>query len=369
MDKRPLLARGGQRGARATRGSRASSPTASASSSAAASAGSTRRWIGTRCSRSAAGAASRRSSSANLLPDSASGYDRDRARPQGPELRGRLRVRDRLARDRRGRAPDPLAARPTQSSPAAPRAASTRSSWAASAPCAGSRRATTSRGEASRPFDANRDGFVLGEGAAILVLEELEHAQARGATIYAEVVGYGASTDAYHMIAARPRGRGRRGDDERARSRDAGIEPDRRRLHQRPRHGTPLGDLAETKAIKRVFGEHAYELPISSTKSMIGHLLRRARARSRRSSACSRSATAIVPPTINLRRARPGLRPRLRPERGARSSTCASRSRTRWASAATTAAFCSAAFRPRSGFCKVLWFCRSAAGSSCHTDS
>ena len=150
---------------------------------------------------------------------------------------------------------------------------------------------------ASRPFSASRDGFIMGEGAGCLILEELEHAKARGAKIYAEMVGEGMSADAYHITASHPEGLGAKLVMENA-LKDANIKPED--IDYINVHGTSphVGDISEAKAIKEVFGDHAYELNISSTKSMTGHLLGAAGAVE--AMACVLSVkNDIVPPTIN----------------------------------------------------------------------
>lgn len=150
---------------------------------------------------------------------------------------------------------------------------------------------------ASRPFDVDRDGFVLGEGSGAIILEEYEHAIKRGAKIYAEVIGGGMSGDAYHMTAPHPDGLGARNTMIEA-LKDAEIDPTEVDYINVHGTSTPLGDIAEVKAIKHVFGEHAYNLNISSTKSMTGHLLGAAGAIE--AIACILSVkNDIVPPTIN----------------------------------------------------------------------
>ena len=162
---------------------------------------------------------------------------------------------------------------------------------------------------ASRPFDLDRDGFVLGEGAGALILEELTHALNRGANIYAEVAGGGMSGDAYHMTAPHPEGIGAR-NTMLAALEDAEIKPtdiDYVNVHGT---STPLGDIAEIKAIEAVFGDHSYKLNISSTKSMTGHLLGAAGAIE--AIACVLSVqNDVVPPTINHFTDDPELDPKL----------------------------------------------------------
>ncbi|RLD95914.1 MAG: beta-ketoacyl-[acyl-carrier-protein] synthase II [Bacteroidetes bacterium] len=162
---------------------------------------------------------------------------------------------------------------------------------------------------ASRPFDANRDGFVIGEGGAGLIIEELEHAKKRGAKIYAELIGGGMSADAYHLTAPHPEGDGATLVMTNA-LRDAKIAPEEVDYVNVHGTATPLGDRSEIKAIKRVFGDHAYKLNISSTKSMTGHLLGAAGAIESMAVILS-IVNGIVPPTINLKTLDPEIDPKL----------------------------------------------------------
>jgi 3-oxoacyl-[acyl-carrier-protein] synthase II len=152
--------------------------------------------------------------------------------------------------------------------------------------------------KASRPFDAQRDGFVVAEGCGILILEDLEHAQKRGAKIYAELIGYGFNSDAYHMTAPPPNGEGAAKCMELA-LQDAGIEPSQVDYINAHGTSTPLNDVAETRAIKSIFKEHAYKLMVSSTKSMTGHLLGGAGGLEAVITVLA-LYEGIVPPTINL---------------------------------------------------------------------
>jgi 3-oxoacyl-[acyl-carrier-protein] synthase II len=147
------------------------------------------------------------------------------------------------------------------------------------------------------PFDAKREGFVGSQGGAMFILESLAHAQARGARIHAEILGFGASNDAFHMIAPDPEGRGAALAIRRALA-DAGVAP--QDVDYINAHGasTPLGDAAETKAIKLAYGKHAYEIPVSSTKSMIGHLMGATGAVEAMASVMS-IQEGIIHPTIN----------------------------------------------------------------------
>jgi len=152
--------------------------------------------------------------------------------------------------------------------------------------------------EACRPFDRDRDGFIMGEGAGIMVIEELEHAKARGAHIYCELAGYGCSADAYHMTAPLPDGEGA------ARAmqiamQHAKVNADDIDYINAHATSTPIGDVCETKAIKRALGERAYKTPVSSTKSMTGHLL--GAAGGVELAACALAIKhGVIPPTINL---------------------------------------------------------------------
>jgi 3-oxoacyl-[acyl-carrier-protein] synthase II len=158
---------------------------------------------------------------------------------------------------------------------------------------------------ASRPFDSTRDGFVMGEGAGIVILEELEHALARGARIYAEIVGYGATGDAYHLTAPAPEGEGAQRAMKRA-LRDAGLTPGGVQYINAHGTSTPAGDLNETRAIEAVFGDDARNVNVSSTKSATGHMLGAGGAvEFIVSSLVVREG--IIPPTINYEHPDPEL--------------------------------------------------------------
>ncbi|MDN9009449.1 beta-ketoacyl-ACP synthase II [Brevibacillus laterosporus] len=150
---------------------------------------------------------------------------------------------------------------------------------------------------ASRPFDADRDGFVMAEGAGILILESLTHAQKRNARIYAEVLGYGASSDAYHIVATHPEGKGAYQAMNLA-LQEAGVQPEQVDVISAHATSTEVGDRSETAAIKRLFGEKAYQIPVTANKSMTGHMLGAASA-VEAIALVKTLQEGIIPPTIN----------------------------------------------------------------------
>lgn len=157
--------------------------------------------------------------------------------------------------------------------------------------------------QASRPFDEDRDGFVMSEGAGILILESLSHALRRGATIYAEVIGYGASSDAHHIVATHPEGKGAYLA-MKAALRSACISPEEIDVISAHATSTKVGDISETMAIKKLFGEQAYQIPVTANKSMIGHMLGAAGGVEAIALAMSLKE-GIIPPTINLEKPDP----------------------------------------------------------------
>ena len=163
-------------------------------------------------------------------------------------------------------------------------------------------RALSSRNDepekASRPWDKDRDGFVLGEGAGVLILEEYEHAKKRGANIYAELAGFGMSADAYHMTSPEPNGEGFIATMQNTLN-DAKVDPSEMDYINAHGTSTPMGDVIEANAVKSVFGNHAKELAVSSTKSMIGHLLGAAGSVEAIFTALA-IRDQVAPPTINL---------------------------------------------------------------------